>query len=82
MTPDYVAPVRPVLIAHIRDRTACGLDEAPGQSATCGKTACGLDMVLADLWQIIDLEPSDKVCPRCLSLEAAGEPEVPDAGPS
>jgi hypothetical protein len=72
MTPDYVAPVHKVFtVVHIRDRSAPARVEAPGQSASTGKTVCGLDMLDADFWQLLDLEPTDTVCPRCLSPGSA-----------
>ena len=72
MQPDYCASASKLFtVAHIRDPGAKCKDETSGQPATCGKTVCGLDMTLADLWQLINLEPGDRVCTRCQSPESA-----------
>jgi hypothetical protein len=74
MEPDFVAPVHKLFtVVHIRDRSVPARVEAPGQTATVGKTLCGLDMLNADFWQLLNLEPGDKVCPRCLSGETISE---------
>ena len=74
MTPDYVAPVHKLFtVVHVKDPSQPARVEAPGQSASTGKTLCGLDMLDADFWQLLNLEPTDTVCPRCLSPETITE---------
>jgi hypothetical protein len=74
MTPDYVAPVHKLFtVLHVKDPSQPARVEAPGQSASTGKTLCGLDMLDADFWQLINLEPDDKVCGHCVSGTAITE---------
>lgn len=70
---DYTAPARfSLTVVHIRNPEKSGKTAMPGQDATAGETICGRPMLNAELWQLLDLEPSDVVCAACLDPAAAG----------
>lgn len=74
MSPDFCAPAAFVFtVAHIRDPLARAQEDAGGIAATVGQTLCGLPMMVADLWQLLDFDPQGNVCSRCLAPESASE---------
>jgi hypothetical protein len=74
VNPDYCASAAVVFTqAHIRDPLVRAQGDAAGKAATVGVTVCGLPMTVADLWQLIDLEPGDPVCPQCVSGKTISE---------
>jgi hypothetical protein len=72
---DYCAPASKVLTrVHVRNPDALsvrdnGHSRPEDDKSTIGETVCGQPMFCADLWQLVDLLPSDTVCAGCL-----GEP--------
>lgn len=73
---DYYAPAVRILtrlhlrnpdVPVVRDVSSSRLDE---QKSTIGETLCGEPMYCADLWQLLEMLPGDRVCGACL-----GEPE-------
>jgi hypothetical protein len=72
--PDYCAPAAKLFTAaHIRDPLVRAQEDAPGRMATVGTTVCGLEMILANLWQLLDFDPGGKVCEACASGKTISE---------
>lgn len=68
---DYCAPAdRPLSVLHVFDPSRRGKEWTPSQVATSGWTMCGLELVCAELWQLIERQDGDTVCHACL-----GEPD-------
>jgi hypothetical protein len=71
--PDYCAPAATVLtLLHVVDPSAPWVHDLKGDGTTYGSTMCGLPMLTAQSWQLIEQLPGEKVCPQCLG-------EAPDA---
>ena len=72
---DYYAPAAQILTRlHIKNPDVPVVHDAhrlDDQRSTIGDTLCGQPMLCADLWQLVELMPGDKVCAGCL-----GEPQV------
>lgn len=74
MSPEYMAPARFVLtVLHIRDSSSSALTEGPGQEATYGTTVCGQPLLASELWMLVEREPGDRVCARCMGTDLSEE---------
>lgn len=74
ITPEYVAPARFVLtVLHVKDPAAPSRPGNPGQEAAEGSTRCGLLLLASELWQMVEREPGDRVCERCLGEDLSEE---------
>jgi hypothetical protein len=71
---DYVAPAAKALtVLHLKDPCARDSVASPDRLAAIGMTMCGEPMVTADLWMLLEREPRDKVCSRCLDPGSGDE---------
>jgi hypothetical protein len=72
--PEYVAPARwAFTVLHLKDPGVPSRPGGPAQEAAEGMTRCGELMKASDLWQLVEREPGDRVCPGCLGEDLAEE---------
>lgn len=70
------APASRVLtVLHVVDQSAPWVTDTRGGTSTTGSTVCGLPMLTAENWQLIEQRPGEPLCPRCAdpSRPAAAE---------
>lgn len=74
MSPEYVAPARwPLTVLHLRNPSVPAMADGPQRDATEGVTQCGEVMKASDLWQLVEREPGDRVCPGCRGEDRSEE---------
>ena len=56
---------KPLTYLHLVDPSQPWVHDIKGDESTNGTTMCGLPMLTAQNWQLLEQLPGERICPKC-----------------